>query len=386
MSIKSISKQRRKFLKSTSVLATITAISPYDVLSQTGEIKIGAFAAMTGAAAAQGKALTEGVQLAIKAKNASGGINGRKITIIFGDDAGKPEEAAVVARRFATRDSVTLAIGSVSSPASLAAAQVFREEEVPQIVVSATAQRITTQGNEWVFRSAVPDTKFVADIADFINETQPKLKKFAFIYVNDDFGKGGLDSFINAGKKYGMNVLVQESYTRGDVDFVGQLSKIKSASPDAIIDWSRYTEGALIQKQMRQMGLDKLPRFGGDGIAQAAFLDLAADSANGVIYGTHFSPATVSSIPAAQTFIQAFQKEYGKMPDYVNAQSYDAAMIAIAALERAKSLDRTAVRNSLRLTDYASVRGPFKFDQKGDPTLKTHVVRIVNGKEVNARN
>ena len=74
------------------------------------------------------------------------------------------------------------------------------------------------------------------------------------------------------------------------------------------------------------------------------------------------------------------------MPDYVNAQSYDAAMIAIAALERAKSSDRTAVRNALRLTNYASVRGPFKFDQKGDPTLKTHVVRIVNGKEVNARN
>ncbi len=385
MGIHSILKQRRKFLKLTTVLATVATFSSFDAVSQSGEIKIGAFAAMTGAAAAQGKALLEGIQLAVKAKNASGGINGKKIAVIIGDDAGKPEEAAVVARRFATRDGVVLAIGSVSSPASLAAAQVFREEEVPQIVASATAQRITTQGNEWVFRSAVPDTKFVADIVDFINETQPKLKKFAFIYVNDDFGKGGLDSFIAAGKKYGISVVVQESYTRGDVDFVGQLSKIKSANPDAVVDWSRYTEGALIQKQMRQMGLDKLPRFGGDGIAQAAYLDLAADAANGVIYGTHFSPATVSAIPEAQTFIQAFQKEYGKLPDYVNAQAFDAAMIAIAALERAKSTDRTAVRNALRQTDYASVRGPFKFDQKGDPTLKTHVVQIVNLKEVNAR-
>jgi branched-chain amino acid transport system substrate-binding protein len=385
MGIHSILKQRRKFLKLTTVLATVATFSSFDAVSQSGEIKIGAFAAMTGAAAAQGKALLEGIQLAVKAKNASGGINGKKIAVIIGDDAGKPEEAAVVARRFATRDGVVLAIGSVSSPASLAAAQVFREEEVPQIVASATAQRITTQGNEWVFRSAVPDTKFVADIVDFINETQPKLKKFAFIYVNDDFGKGGLDSFIAAGKKYGISVVVQESYSRGDVDFVGQLSKIKSANPDAVVDWSRYTEGALIQKQMRQMGLDKLPRFGGDGIAQAAFLDLAADAANGVIYGTHFSPATVSAIPEAQTFIQAFQKEYGKLPDYVNAQAFDAAMIAIAALERAKSTDRTAVRNALRQTDYASVRGPFKFDQKGDPTLKTHVVQIVNLKEVNAR-
>src|SRR5262249_50387892 len=84
-----------------------------------------------------------------------------------GRAAGKPEEAAVVARRFATRDQVALAIGSVSSPASLAAAQVFREEELPQIVVSGTAQRITTQGNEWVFRSAVPDRKLVGDMVDF---------------------------------------------------------------------------------------------------------------------------------------------------------------------------------------------------------------------------
>jgi branched-chain amino acid transport system substrate-binding protein len=386
MKLQSVAMKRRKFLKSGAAAAALAALAPGAVFAQAGDIKIGAFAAMTGAAAAQGKSLTEGVQLAVKAKNAAGGINGRKIQVIIGDDAGKPEEAAVVARRFATRDGVSLAIGSVSSPASLAAAQVFREEQVPQIVTSATAQRITTQGNEWVFRSAVPDRKFVADLVDYLNEAHPKLKRFGFIFVNDDFGKGGLDSFIEAGKKYGIAVVAQESYTRGDVDFVGQLTKIKAANPDAIVDWSRYTEGALIQRQMRQMGLASLPRFGGDGIAQPAFLELAADAANGVIYATHFSTATVAGIPEAQRFIEAFRKEYGKPPDYVNAQSYDAAMIAIAAFERAKSSDRTAVRDALRQTDYASVRGPFKFDQKGDPTLKTHIVRIENGKEVNGRN
>jgi branched-chain amino acid transport system substrate-binding protein len=386
MKLAAVPVKSRKFVKSCVAAAALAALVPGAAFAQTGDIKIGAFAAMSGAAAAQGKALTEGVQLAVKVKNAAGGINGRKIQVIIGDDAGKPEEAAVIARRFATRDGVSLAIGSVSSPASLAAAQVFREEQVPQIVASATAQRITTQGNEWVFRSAVPDRKFVADLVDYLNEAHPKLKRFGFIFVNDDFGKGGVDSFIEAGKKYGITVVAQESYTRGDVDFVGQLTKIKAANPDAIVDWSRYTEGALIQRQMRQMGLSSLPRFGGDGIAQPAFLELAADAANGVIYATHFSPATVAGIPEAQRFIEAFRKEYGKLPDYVNAQSYDAAMIAIAAFERAKSSDRTAVRDALRQTDYASVRGPFKFDQKGDPTLRTHIVRIENGKEVNGRN
>ena len=67
------------------------------------------------------------------------------------------------------------------------------------------------------------------------------------------------------------------------------------------------------------------------------------------------------------------------------AQAFDAANVAIAAIERAKSTDRTAIRDALRSTDYASVRGPFKFDARGDPTLVSHMVRIVDMKETNAR-
>src|SRR5437588_261795 len=119
------------------------------------------------------------------------------------------------------RTFVTTGIGA----AALAAAQVFREEELPQIVVSGTAQRITTQGSQWVFRSAVPDRKLVCDLVDFINERMPKLKRFGFLYVNDDFGKGAFDAFVDAGKKYGMSVTDEERYSRGDLDFTGQRTR-----------------------------------------------------------------------------------------------------------------------------------------------------------------
>ena len=84
-------------------------------------------------------------------------------------------------------------------------------------------------------------------------------------------------------------------------------------------------------------------------------------------------------------WIEAFRKEFGKLPDYVHAQAYDAMNVTIQAIERAKSIERTAIRDALRNTDHQSVRGPFKFDAKGDPTLVSHVVRIVNMKETNAR-
>jgi branched-chain amino acid transport system substrate-binding protein len=375
---------RRKFMQSGAVAVAVAMLGSRARAQGSGPIKIGAFGPISGNAAAQGQSLRTGMEMVVKVRNASGGVLGRQIDLIVGDDAGKPEEAAVIARRFATRDNVCIALGSVSSPASLAAAQVFREEQLPQIVVSGTAQRITTQGNEWVFRCTIPDRKFVADLADFIAEKFPRLKRFGFIYVNDDFGKGGFDSFVEAGKKHGIAVLAGESYTRGDVDFTAQLTKIRAANPDALVDWSRYTEGALIQRQLRQLGMN-LPRFGSDGIAPPAFLELAGEAANGVIYATHFSPATSAGNPQAVRFIESFRSQYGKLPDYVHAQAYDAISIAIAAIERAKSTDRAAIRDALRKTDYASVRGPFKFDAKGDPTLVSHMVRIVDMKETNAR-
>ncbi len=375
---------RRKFMQSGAGAAALALLGSRAPAQGSGPIKIGAFGPISGNAAAQGQSLRTGIEMVVKVRNASGGVLGQQIDLIVGDDAGKPEEAAVIARRFATRDNVCIALGSVSSPASLAAAQVFREEQLPQIVVSGTAQRITTQGNEWVFRCTIPDRKFVADLAEFIAEKFPRLKRFGFIYVNDDFGKGGFDSFVEAGKKHGMTVVVGESYTRGDVDFTAQLTKIRAANPDALVDWSRYTEGALIQRQLRQLGMN-LPRFGSDGIAPPAFLELAGEAANGVIYATHFSPATSAGNPQAVRFIESFRQQYGKLPDYVHAQAYDAINIAIAAIERAKSTDRTAIRDALRKTDYASVRGPFKFDAKGDPTLVSHMVRIVDMKETNAR-
>ena len=162
-----------------------------------------------------------------------------------------------------------------------------------------TAHIITDQGNPWVFRSAVPDTKLAGDLVDFIHERFPDKKRVGFIYVNDDFGKGGFDAFKTRASTYDMTIVTAEKYARGDLDFTSQLSKIKSANADILVDWSRYTEAALIAKQFKNMGLD-MPRFGCDGQALPKFRELAGDAANGMYYATHFSVATAADISAAQ--------------------------------------------------------------------------------------
>lgn len=374
---------RRLSLGSISLAAFIMAAGMQAAPAQS--IKIGVFGPLTGDAAAMGSSEKEAVELAVKEKNDAGGIRGKKIEVIYGDDAGKPEEAVNVAKRLISRDEALITVGSISSPASLAASQISRQSETAQIVVAGTAQRITTQGNKWVFRSPVPDTKLVADLANFVHEKFPNLKKFAFLYVNDDFGRGGFEAFKAAGQKYGFEIVADERYTRGDIDFTAQLGRIKASPAQALVEWSRYTEGALIAKQYVQTGMD-LVRFGSDGVASPKYIELGGPAVDGVYFTTHFSVATGADIPAAKVFIEKYQKAYGRVPDAYAAEAYDAITLALLAVEKAGKEDRAAIRDALAGISFESVRGPFKFDEKGDPLLLTHVVKIVGGKETNARN
>jgi branched-chain amino acid transport system substrate-binding protein len=241
-----MTKLKRRLLVA-GVLASAVMVSSAGTASS-DTIKIGVFGPLSGDAAATGASEKQAVDLAVNEKNAKGGIRGKQIELIYADDAGKPEEAVNVAKRLTERDNVVLMIGSISSPASLAASQVAAASQTPQIVVSGTAQKITMQGNKWVFRSPVPDTKLAGDLATFIHEKFPKITKVAFLYVNDDFGRGGFDKFKAGAEKYGIQIVDEERYTRGDLDFTAQLGRIKASPAQALVEWSRYAEGALVAK------------------------------------------------------------------------------------------------------------------------------------------
>jgi branched-chain amino acid transport system substrate-binding protein len=366
-----------------AVLAGLLVLAPGLALGQEA-IKIGAFGPMTGGAAGSGQSMREGIDLVVDEVNTSGGLLGRKIQILYGDDAGKPEQAVSIVKRFIANDNVVLVIGGISSPTSMAASQVTGEEKVPQIMVASTAARITQQGNPYIFRSAVPDVKLTADLADFIAEKFPKIKRVAAIYVNDDFGRGGVEGFKKAASKHGIQVILEEKYTRGDVDYTAQITKIKAANPDAILDWSRYHEGALIAKGLKQAGVT-IPVFGADGNAHPKYIELGGDAVNGNYYATHFSPATSSELPVARKLVEKIRAKYGKEADYTHSEAYDAALVVVDAIKRAGSLDREKLRAAMAATDLEGSRGRIRFDKSGDPTFVTHVVKVVNGKETDAR-
>jgi len=373
-----------KLARCVSALVVMLVVAGATAASAQPPIKIGAFGPMTGGAAGYGQSEREAIDLVVEEANAAGGVLGRKIEVLYGDDAGKPEQAVSIAKRFITADEVVMVLGGISSPTSMAVSQVTGQEKVPQIIVAGTAARITLQGNPWIFRSAVPDTKLAGDLADFISQKFPKVKRIGAIYVNDDFGKGGVTAFVERANRYGIQIVADEKYTRGDIDYTAQLTKLRGAGADAILDWSRYHEGALIAKQVKQMGI-KLPIFGSDGAAHPKYIELGGDAVEGVYYATHFSPATSGHLPVARKLVEKVRAKYGKAPDFIHAEAYDAALVALDAIRRAGSLDRDKIRQAITTTDLDGTRGRIRFDKNGDPTFDTHVVKIVGGKETNAR-
>ncbi len=346
------------------------------------DVKIGVFAPLTGNAAGYGQSLREAIELAVREKNEAGGVLGQKINLVVLDDAGKPEQGVNVAKRLANSEEVLVMLGSVPSPVSFAASQVALQTETPHFVVNSTAQRITTQGNPWVFRSSIPDTKLASDLADFLAEKYPGKKKIAFLYVNDDLGKGGYDAFTLRAQKIGLQIVVAEKYAGGDLDFTSQLSKIRDSGADIFIDWSRYVEGALIAKQARQMGIGMV-HVGAEGLAHPKFIELAGEAAEGIMYETHFSLATAEGNKAGEALVTKIRAAYGKDPDFTHALAYDAITATFLAIEKAGSTtDRVKFRDALKTLQFDSTRGRFSFDQKGDPTLRPNIVMIKNGKEV----
>lgn len=371
---------RRKTMKLNTVfigtaLAALISASPVSA-----QIKIGVFGPMTGDAAAYGQSLREGVEIAAKEQNAAGGVLGQKIEIVYGDDAGKPEQAANVAMRLATKDQVLVMLGSISSPASLAASLVAAQTETPQIAIASTSQSITTQGNPWVFRSILPDTGFASSLAEFIAKKFPDKKKYAFIYVGDDMGKSGFEKFNTKAQALGMTLVAEEKYARGDRDFTSQLSRIRAANPDFIAEWSRYAEQALIAKQRMQLGLN-ITHVAGDGTPK--FIELAGDAAEGVYYPTDFSIPTAKST-VGKDLVRKVKETYNRDADYVHAQAYDAFNASVLAIKAAGAPDKTKIRNALKKVEFTGARGTFKFDQKGDPTHAAGMILVKGGRETDA--
>lgn len=362
------------------VTGWISALSLMASASFAETIKIGEVGSMTGGQATFGVSTHEGIVLAIKEQNAKGGIKGKKIELVTLDDQGKPEEAATATTKLITQDKVAAVLGEVASSLSLAMAPIAQQYKIPMVTPSSTNPKVTEIG-DYIFRVCFIDPFQGTVMAKFALETL-KVKKVAVLRdVKSDYSKGLADFFKAAFEKGGGQVIVDQTYSAGEVDFSAQMTSIKGKKPDAIYIPGYYTEVGLIAKSARQLGV-KVPLMGGDGWDSEKLTEIGGKWLNNSYFSNHYSQEDKS--PQVQNFISTFKADNkGKVPDGLAAMGYDAAKVLFAAMEKAKTLASKDIRDELANTkDFQAVTGKITIDPKRNATKSAVVLEVKDSKFV----
>lgn len=353
---------------------TKRASQPSDV------IKIGEYGSFTGSEATFGVSTNEGLKLAIKEKNAAGGIKGKKIQLISYDNQGKPEEARAMVQRLITQDQVLAVIGEVASTRSLAAAPVAQQYKVPMISPSSTNPQVTEIG-DYIFRVCFIDPFQGLVMAKFARENLKKSRVAILKDVKSDYSTGLSDVFEREFKAMGGEIVGTESYASNDTDFKAQLTQIRGKKPDAIFVPGYYTEVGMISRQARQLGLKDVPLLGGDGWDSEKLWEIGGEAIKGSYFSNHYT--TESDSPKVVEFIKRYREEYkGKTPDGLAALGYDAGQILMAAIERAPELTPKAIRDEIAKTkDFVGVTGQISINEQRNAMKSAVVVQV--GDKVN---
>ncbi len=340
-------------------------------------ILIGGVSPLTGAQATYGSSVSNGIALAIREVNARGGVNGKELALRFYDDQARPEEAANAVIRLIEQDGVKVIIGANASTNSLAMAPKAQAAKVPMITPSSTHPKVTEMG-DYIFRVCFLDEFQGYVMAKFAREHTNAATAAVLADQKSDYSISLADVFSRELAKLGGEIVVREAYAQGDTDFRAQLTAIKQHHPDVLFIPGYYTDVGLIARQARELGIQSI-LLGGDGWESDQIYELGGSAIDGGYYVSHFALEDPS--PRIQKYVRDYREAYGRDADGLSALSYDAAMVAIAAMTRAPDLSGPHLRDEIAKTrDFPGISGTITLDEKRNPVKPAFVVQIHDGK------
>lgn len=364
-------------LLAVGLLAGLSACNKKGGGASDNEILIGEFASLTGNTATFGQSSHKGIEMAIDAVNASGGVLGKKLRLIVEDDQSKPEEAQTVVTKLINKDRVVALLGEIASSNSLAAAPVAQSSRIPMVSPGSTNPRVTMVG-DYIFRVCFIDPFQGQVMAKFAANTL-KLKKVAILRdIKSDYSVGLANFFSEHFTKLGGEIIADESFSAGDKDFNAQLTSIKAKNPEGIFLPGYYTEVGLIARQARKLGIT-VTIMGGDGWDSSKLLEIGGSALNGTYYSNHYSVEDPN--PILQKFAADYKARYGSkgdsIPDAMAALGYDAALILADAMKRANSSHPDSVREALAQTrGFMGVTGSITLDENRNAVKPAVVLEV----------
>jgi len=373
-------------VKRLASLGLPLAISLTFAAPAAADLTVGVSLALTGPGSALGIPVKNGFELWPQE------IGGEKVRLIILDDTGDPSQATRNARKFATEEQVDVMLGSTQTPGGMAVATVANETQTVHMAFAP----IPLAGDKTAWSFVVPQSvKLMAD-AVVKDIKAKKFKTLGIIGFSDPWGEQWYEALSKGLEGSGTKIVANEKYGRADTSVTGQVLKLVSTNPEAILIAGSGTGAALPQTALAERGY-KGQVYQTHGAGSSDFLRIAGKSAEktilpiGPVLGPRHLHDSHPSKKVVQTFVKDYQAKFGdKSPVVFGAHSYDAALILQRVVPVAKQKAkpgtpefRKALRDALESQkDIAAVNGVYSFtpqDHYGLDERGAVMVRVANG-------
>jgi len=334
-------------------------------------LQIGAVLPLSGSVAFYGNESRDGALLAIDQINEAGGLLGKQLALLPEDDEGTAEKSANAFTKLTTRDRVNFVIGSSTSGATMAMTVMAQQGRVILVTPSGTNTEVTKAG-DYVFRACFIDPFQGVVGADFAFDTL-RSRRAAILYdAGADYNTGLAEAFRNQFKAIGGQVVADEAYQSGDVDFNAQVTRIRAANPDVVYLPNYYNDVTLQAKQLRAQGVN-CALVGGDG--WDSLIDNAGDEVLNGFWSSGFAADTTD--PKGVAFVRAYEAKFRKPASQFAALGYDAMMLIADGIKAANTFDTSAVKTAMARINGPYVTGNIRFDANRDPIKGAAILEIV---------
>lgn len=323
-------------------------------------VKVGVAGPITGGLAAFGEQIQHGAEIAAEDINKQGGLLGKQITVVSGDDGCDPKQARSVANKM-VGEKTSVVFGHWCAGPSMAASSVYNEENILQIDVGGLLNNYTHQGFVGAFRVSTSSRTYAEVIARYIEKNNPKAN-VAIVTDQPAVTKELSNDLQALLATTGNKVVAIEDIRGGDKDFSTVIDKLKTAQPQVVICSCYTVEAGLLARQMADKKLD-VYYYGWDTLNSPDFLKIIGDADTKKIVAIDYARAPQN--PVLEKLATTLQAK-GWPVETTTILTYAAFQAYADAVKSANSFETAKVAKILREKKFSTVLGDLKFDQYGE--------------------
>jgi branched-chain amino acid transport system substrate-binding protein len=373
------------FLPALAAFAVALGAAPAGAADDT--IKVGALLAVTGPAAFLGAPEARTLEMLTEQLNAKGGVAGKRIQLIVKDTGGSPEKAVSFAKQLIDEEQVFAIIGPATSGETMQVKGLAEAGRTP-LLSCAAAEAIVNPVAKYVFKTAQKDSDAIALV--FAQMKKMGATKIGVLSSNTGFGQAGKALIAKLAPEHGIQIVIDETYDKAATDLTAEVTKLKAANVQALLNWSIEPAQSIVIKNARQIGL-KVPIFQSHGFANIGYVKGAGAAAEGVIFPASaiiVAEALPAKHPQKKVLVdykKAYEAKYKEDASAFGAYAYDAFGLLVKGIQTG-GVDRDKVRDAIEsTTGWVGASGVFNLsatDHNGLGMGAFEMVTVKNGKFV----